>query len=90
MILKWNMSQSGCINSPRNTVLYATDAICIVCEAGSLGQKSSEALTSHNCTPLRTASSTAEACKQPKPPFHGQHQCLKNVLNIYFHSIDPS
>ena len=39
------MSQSGCMNSPRNTVLYATDAICIVWEAGSLGQKSSEALT---------------------------------------------
>lgn len=39
------MSQSGCMNSPRKTVLYATDATCIVCEAGSLGQKSSEALT---------------------------------------------
>jgi hypothetical protein len=39
------MSQSGCMNSPRKTVLYATDAMCIVWEAGSLGQKSSEALT---------------------------------------------
>lgn len=33
------------MNSPRKTVLYATDAMCIVCEAESLGQKSSEALT---------------------------------------------
>lgn len=43
--LTWNISQSGCMNSPRKTVLYATDAMCIVCDAGSLGQKSSEALT---------------------------------------------
>jgi hypothetical protein len=33
------------MNSPRKMVLYATDAMCMVCEAGSLGQKSSEALT---------------------------------------------
>lgn len=38
------MSQSGCINSPRNNVLYATEAMWMVCEAGSLGQKSSDAL----------------------------------------------
>jgi hypothetical protein len=44
MMLTWNMSQSGCMNSPRKTVLYATDAMCMVWEAGSLGQKSSEAL----------------------------------------------
>jgi hypothetical protein len=39
----WNMSQSGCINSARNRVLYATEAMWIVWDAGSRGQKSSDA-----------------------------------------------
>lgn len=48
----WNMSQSGCINSARKSVLYATDAMCIVWEAGSLGQKSSDARTTAVCFEL--------------------------------------
>ena len=46
------MSQSGCINSPRKSVLYATDAMCMVWDAGSLGQKSSDARTTAVCFEL--------------------------------------
>uniref|UniRef100_A0A0A9D6P1 Uncharacterized protein n=1 Tax=Arundo donax TaxID=35708 RepID=A0A0A9D6P1_ARUDO len=33
----WNMSQSGCMNSPRKRVLYETAATWTVCDAGSRG-----------------------------------------------------
>ena len=41
---EWNMSQSGCTKTPMNRLLYAFTATCVVWEAGSLGQKSSEDL----------------------------------------------
>jgi hypothetical protein len=46
------MSQSGSMNSPRNTLLYATAAMWTVCDAGSLGKKSSDALTTAVCFEL--------------------------------------
>lgn len=33
----WNMSQSGSIISPRKTLLYATEAMWMVCDTGSRG-----------------------------------------------------
>ena len=42
----WNMSQSGCTSAAMNTELPAFMATCVVCEAGSRGQKSSLDLAS--------------------------------------------
>ena len=39
------MSQSGTNISPRRRLLNATEAMCKVCNVGSLGMKSSDALT---------------------------------------------
>jgi hypothetical protein len=46
------MSQSGCINSPKNMLLYATAAMWMVCDVGSRGKKSSDALITPVCFEL--------------------------------------
>ena len=42
---EWNMSQSGVARGPRKAELKAHTATCAVGEAGSAGQKSSDART---------------------------------------------
>lgn len=49
---EWNMSQSGCMNSPKKILLNATAAMWMVCDVGSLGKKSSDALTTAVCFEL--------------------------------------
>ena len=39
---EWNMSQSGCTSGDMNSELSAFTATCVVCDAGSRGQKSSD------------------------------------------------
>ena len=51
----WNMSQSGCTSAAMNTLLPALMATCVVCEAGSRGQKSSEDLASAVSVILRSS-----------------------------------
>lgn len=46
------MSQSGSMNSPRKMLLYATEAIWIVCDIGLSGEKPSDALTKAVCFEL--------------------------------------
>lgn len=41
------------MNSPRKTLLYATAAIWMVCDTGSRGKKSSDALTIAVCFELQ-------------------------------------
>nr|GLL44789.1 hypothetical protein CKAN_00405200 [Ipomoea trifida] len=53
--------QSGCMNSPKKTLLYATAAMWMVWETGSRGKKSSDALTTPVCFALFSISVVAHA-----------------------------
>jgi hypothetical protein len=50
------MSQSGCTSGAMKSELSALTATCVVCEAGSRGQKSSEARASAVSVILRRPS----------------------------------